>query len=310
MWASLAGGDDASAGARSTAAEETPEPEAPEPPPLDLGVLDATPGPGAVPGAPVEPELDPDPDLGLGLGLGAEAPQQKAPAEPPGPRTTEQASAALEARLDRGAIAEAIEAAASEEFAVPMRARTFAALSAVALAAVFALGFALGARSNGATGSVTPSDEPGAGPRGADGRRVAGGFALPAPQARADSAAPVGAGRVGETSAASDFADMPAADRAFLDPVNQASVLAIRYKPSPANVDLAWETHATLKAAGLPVVSPVHLEQDRMIYLFVGAEETEAQLTGLLDRVKRFEIGPLGRREFASAQPVGIDRYR
>lgn len=291
MWASLAGGDEASEGAGSTA---DPEPEA-----LDLGILDA---------APVDPET--------GLGLEAEAPQPDAPAAGPadapaaaptagpGPRTTAQASAALEARLDRGAIAEAIEAAAGEEFAVPMRARTFAALSAVALTAVFALGVAVGARSDGATGPATPAGEREGGPDSADGRRVQGGFALPAPRVRDAPAAPA------ESSESAESSGMPAADRAFLDPANQVSVLAIRYKPSQANIELAWETHATLQAAGFPVVSPVHLEGDRMIYLFIGAAETEAQLMGLLDRVKRFEIGPRGRRDFASAQPVEIDRYR
>ncbi|MEO0661034.1 MAG: hypothetical protein AAFZ87_05815, partial [Planctomycetota bacterium] len=224
---------------------------------------------------------------------------------------------AAERRAEREAVEAALRSNGETAFALPITGRAFAAVVAVLLGVVFALGFRLG--SGDPAEAAAPVEETGsrglarieltAPPSGAgpaDARRTAGASRVPAPAGGASSAPGSSARRssgeaaepsagepsAGGRSAPAASAAVRAADAAFDDPRNRYSILAVTYAATRTNEKLAWEAYDQLAAAGLPVVSPVLDSADRKIFLFVGATEAEAQLRPLLNDVKAVETGP------------------
>ncbi|MEL6715349.1 MAG: hypothetical protein AAFP86_16340, partial [Planctomycetota bacterium] len=241
---------------------------------------------------------------------------------------------AAERRAEREAVEAALRSNGDTAFALPITGRVFAAVAAVLLGVVFALGFRLG--SGDPAEAAAPADATGsrglarielsappAGSGAADGQAGAARVPAPAGAAFSGSARAAGTGRSGSAAAGSAAAGAAApdpakpgaaaaraADAAFDDPHNRYSILAVTYAATRTNEKLAWEAFDQLAAAGLPVVSPVLDSADRKIFLFVGAAEAEAQLRPLLNDVKAVETGPRRARDFMSAWVVLIDHYR
>lgn len=97
-----------------------------------------------------------------------------------------------------------------------------------------------------------------------------------------------------------------AADRAFLDPENRFSILAITYDDA-GDLELAWKTYDYLAERHLPVVSP--LESNGKLLLHIGAAAELDELAPLLSLVKSTP-SPSGRSEFSTAYFVNLEDYR
>lgn len=197
------------------------------------------------------------------------------------------------------------------EFALPMSGWSFAALVAIALAAVFAVGLRLG----GALGG-TPRDAELA----SDGARVAG-FSGDLEMRRAAAPAVVGPS-VSPEATDGDAPTEPAAAREpvhaveedltpaqsrFLDPAMRFTVMAITYDDSPDNRELAKRASQTLAGEGLPALPPWGYE-DR-VFVFVGAAATTSELKEVLHKVRAVRNRRTGAAEFSSAYVVNIDDY-
>lgn len=236
---------------------------------------------------------------------------------------------------------EAISAIDGEMFALPMSGRAFGWLFGATLVAVFLIGLGAGRRSeggathagersasngsNGSNGSGAlgraPFDVPPRVLAGTPGSRAAGTPAnhessrvLGGTPAYVTGSGGLDGEGAEDPSTGPDAADsapgpgLSVADRAFLDPKMEYTIMAITYASTEVNRGLAVETYALLDREGFPVIQPV--DDGRRIYLFVGAAATKTQLAELRDDLSSLRSGRSGRNEFRSAYVVNIDSYR
>ncbi|MEM8710749.1 MAG: hypothetical protein AAGG01_07330 [Planctomycetota bacterium] len=224
----------------------------------------------------------------------------------------------------------AIRALEDETFELPMSPRMFLGLSALVAAAVFFIGLSIGRESAGSTAGSTAGPARAGLPAqlaaqlAAPGERY--GEASPAPRSTTHTPAP--SGPSGDAAAPAVLAgagqapapDAPAphspegtspltyADRAFQDPENKFSILAITYTRTEAHAQMALETYDLLNQERFPAIHPI--QRGSRIYVFVGAAKTMGELEGLRDDLRELENSRSGRREFRSAYLVNIAPYR
>lgn len=326
-------------GSQSEPAAEGPAPEGPAGDPA--AAVDVVPGveqaePDAASGPPDE-GVQPESPGASGDGAPEASQEPPAPpwsrqAPPPAP-VSEPAAAPTDAAREPGppdaagpmdTLPSSLEEALGTpegHFIVPISPRVFAAGAALLLATAFLLGMSLGggaeddpggtaraaerrdAASMGAFGA-TPGARVAAEPRaGGAGPGAAPGTA-PAP------GAPAGERSAAQGDAAAAPAGLSSADRAFMDPANSVTLLAVTYELTETNKALALATYGVLAEAGFPVVSPVLSADKHRIFLFVGAAETRAQLKTLQRELQAFETPGKGRREFFEAYFVNAADYR
>lgn len=99
-------------------------------------------------------------------------------------------------------------------------------------------------------------------------------------------------------------------DRRFLDPANRFTIRAIYFNEGPSGKARIDATYHHLRAAGLPVISPI--TQGKMLILCVGAEPAlNERLKDIQSKVRAL-AGPPPQNEpgaFADAFAVNIDDY-
>jgi len=190
---------------------------------------------------------------------------------------------------------------------IPVGREWFFGLTALALTLVFMLG----RWSAGTVAAAGPGDDttlaaavPGAAARGDLSTRPAsttrnnpGSLAAPAQDSE----------QAGGQADARGQVALTAAGRAFLDPTNIFTVVAITYDDSDAGRDLAVSTYRHLEAAGFDVVYP--RRKSGKLLIFVGASAGYRDLESVEGELRRTR-GPNGRLPFTGAYRVNIADYR
>ncbi len=124
---------------------------------------------------------------------------------------------------------------------------------------------------------------------------------------KAEAPAPGAPAQVAPTPAAAKPINLQGNDTALVDPANQSTILACSYKFSAENKSLAMASRARLVEQGLPA-SVYENQTKKQIYILVGAAPRQADLDGLLVRVKS-ATSDRSQQEFKGAYAVPIDNY-
>ncbi|MFT5049956.1 MAG: hypothetical protein ACI8QZ_001349 [Chlamydiales bacterium] len=189
---------------------------------------------------------------------------------------------------------------------LPLGREWFFGLVALALTVVFMLGrWSAGtvAAAGPAERSQLAADSPGT----PESREFAG---LRVPTGRdASPSSPTRSDQDGDAAGdqASGQIGLTAAGRAFLDPSNIFTVVAITYDDSEAGCERAISTYRHLEATGFDVVYP--RRKSGKLLIFVGAAPGYRDLESVEGELRRTR-GPSGRLPFTGAYRVNIADYR